>query len=92
MDYPGDQALDMYLMGKYDRAALRMGYGGVVDVWNTPGMTVTGSGDGQQQAYEAIGAHAIRRASSASARSRPPAPTTSTIHALHASTRSASVS
>ena len=55
MDYPGDQALDMYLMGKYDRAALRMGYGGVVDVWNRPGMTVTGSGDGQQQAYEALG-------------------------------------
>ena len=55
MDYPGDQALDMYLIGKYDRAALRMGYGGVVDVWNTPGMSVTGSGDGQQTAYEAIG-------------------------------------
>ena len=55
MDYPGDQALDMYLIGKYDRAALRMGYGGVVDVWNTPGMSVTGTGDGQAKAYQAIG-------------------------------------
>jgi hypothetical protein len=55
MDYPGDQSLDMYLIGKYDRAALRFGYGGVVDVWNTPGMSVTGSGDGKQKAYQALG-------------------------------------
>ncbi|MDB4934831.1 MAG: hypothetical protein JWP87_1803 [Labilithrix sp.] len=55
MDYPGDQALDMYLIGKYDRAALRFGYGGVVDVWATPGMSVTGSGDGKAKAYQAIG-------------------------------------
>ena len=55
MDYPGDQALDMYLMGKYDRAALRMGYGGTVDVWNTPGMSVQGSGDGKAKAYQALG-------------------------------------
>jgi hypothetical protein len=37
MDYPGDQALDMYLIGKYDKAAMRMGYGGTVDVWNEIG-------------------------------------------------------
>ena len=53
MDYPGDQALDMYLIGKYDLAALRMGYGGVVDVWAAPGMSVTG-GD-KLKAYEALG-------------------------------------
>ena len=55
MDYPGDQSLDMYLIGKYDRAALRFGYGGVVDVWAAPGMSVTGSGGGQAKAYEATG-------------------------------------
>ncbi|HEY8072834.1 MAG TPA: hypothetical protein VIF62_01960, partial [Labilithrix sp.] len=37
MDYPGDQALDMYLIGKYDKAAMRMGYGGTVDVWRDLG-------------------------------------------------------
>lgn len=52
MDYPGDQALDMFVIGKYDRAALRFGYGGVVDVWNAPGVSVTGSGDGKRKAYE----------------------------------------
>ncbi len=55
MDYPGDQALDMYLIGKYDRAALRFGYGGVVDVWAAPGMTVTGSGGSKDKAFEAVG-------------------------------------
>lgn len=53
MDYPGDQTLDMFLLGKYDRAAVRFGYGGVVDVWNAPGWSVTGSGDGQRKAYAA---------------------------------------
>lgn len=55
MDYPGDQSLDMFLMGKYDRAALRFGYGGVVDVWSAPGMTVTSSGVNKDKAYEALG-------------------------------------
>ncbi len=52
MDYPGDQSLDMFVIGKYDRAALRFGYGGVVDVWNAPGVSVNGSGDGKRKAYE----------------------------------------
>ncbi len=56
MDYPGDQSLDMYLIGKYDRAALRFGYGGTVDVWARPGMSVTeGDADGKLKAYEAVG-------------------------------------
>lgn len=52
MDYPGDQALDMFVMGKYDRAAVRFGYGGVVDVWAGQGISVNGGGDGQRKAYE----------------------------------------
>lgn len=52
MDYPGDQSLDMFMMGKYDRAALRFGYGGVVDVWATPGMTVEGAD--KARAYKAL--------------------------------------
>jgi hypothetical protein len=52
MDYPGDQSLDMFLMGKYDRAALRFGYGGVVDVWAADGMKVDGTG--KAKAYEAL--------------------------------------
>lgn len=52
MDYPGDQQLDMFVIGKYDRAAVRFGYGGTVDVWSAPGVTVDGSGDGKALAYE----------------------------------------
>lgn len=52
MDYPGDQSLDMYLIGKYDRAALRFGYGNTVDVWAAQGVSVNGSGDGKRKAYE----------------------------------------
>ncbi|HVH46243.1 MAG TPA: hypothetical protein VM925_28070, partial [Labilithrix sp.] len=52
MDYPGDQQLDMFVIGKYDRAAVRFGYGGVVDVWAAPGVTVQGSGEGKAKAYE----------------------------------------
>ena len=52
MDYPGDQALDMYLIGKYDKAAVRFGYGNVVDVWAAPGLSVNGSGEGKRKAYE----------------------------------------
>jgi len=55
MDYPGDQSLDMYLMGKYDRAALRFGYGGVVDVWAAPGVSVDAGGDGKRRAFEQLG-------------------------------------
>jgi hypothetical protein len=52
MDYPGDQQLDMFIIGKYDRAAVRFGYGGVVDVWAAPGVSVDGAGEGQLKAYE----------------------------------------
>ena len=51
MDYPGDQNQDTVLPGKYDRAAARFIYGGVVDVWNQPGVSVSGSGAGQAEAY-----------------------------------------
>ncbi len=54
MDYPGDQALDSFAMGAYDKAAVRFAYGGVVDVWAAPGMTVKGGGEGQKRAYEAL--------------------------------------
>ncbi len=52
MDYPGDQQLDMFVIGKYDRAAVRFGYGGVVDVWDAPGLSVDGSGDAKTKAWE----------------------------------------
>ncbi len=52
MDYPGDQNHDQLLQGKYDKAAIRFGYGDVVDVWNAQGVTVKGGGDGQKKAYE----------------------------------------
>jgi hypothetical protein len=52
MDYPGDQSQDMTIAGSYDRAALRFGYGGVVDVWAADGVSVDGSGAGQAKAYE----------------------------------------
>jgi hypothetical protein len=32
MDYPGDQSQDMNDIGSYDKAAMRFGYGGLVDV------------------------------------------------------------
>ncbi|MEZ4225416.1 MAG: zinc-dependent metalloprotease [Polyangiaceae bacterium] len=51
MDYPGDQNQDMVLPGKYDRAAARFIYGGVVDVWAKSGVSVSGSGGGQSEAY-----------------------------------------
>jgi hypothetical protein len=54
MDYPGDQSLDMFLIGKYDRAALRFGYGNTVDVWAAPGLSVSGGGDGKRKAYELV--------------------------------------
>lgn len=52
MDYPGDQNQDMLVAGAYDRAALRFGYGGVVDVWNEEGLSVEGSGAKLAKAYE----------------------------------------
>jgi hypothetical protein len=52
MDYPGDQNHDQLSVGAYDRAAMRFGYGDVVDVWNKPGVSVTGSGAGQDLAYK----------------------------------------
>ena len=52
MDYPGDQSQDTLLPGKYDRAAVRFGYGGVVDVWNAAGVSVDGTGPGQETAFE----------------------------------------
>ncbi len=55
MDYPGDANHDMLLPGKYDRAAVRFGYGGTVDVWNKDGVRVGGSGSGKQEAYRLLG-------------------------------------
>ncbi|NUP07363.1 MAG: hypothetical protein HOW73_15035 [Polyangiaceae bacterium] len=52
MDYPGDQNQDMLVAGTYDRAALRFGYAGLVDVWNGEGVSTTGSGAGKAKAYE----------------------------------------
>jgi hypothetical protein len=52
MDYPGDQNHDMQLQGKYDKAALRFGYGGTVDVWAMDGVSVTGGGAGMEEAYK----------------------------------------
>ncbi|HSQ66449.1 MAG TPA: hypothetical protein VLM85_24670 [Polyangiaceae bacterium] len=52
MDYPGDQNHDQLLQGKYDKAAMRFGYGGVVDVWAQQNVSVTGAGTGQKVAYE----------------------------------------
>ncbi len=52
MDYPGDENGDMGLPGKYDRAALRFGYAGIVDVWARDGVRVDGTGEGQETAYQ----------------------------------------
>lgn len=51
MDYPGDSNQDVILPGKYDRAAVRLGYAGTVDVWATPEVTVTGLGPSKTTAY-----------------------------------------
>jgi hypothetical protein len=51
MDYPGDQNHDMQLLGKYDRAAMRFGYGNLADVWSAPDVSVDGSGQGKIEAY-----------------------------------------
>ncbi|MBL8607039.1 MAG: hypothetical protein JNL38_06955 [Myxococcales bacterium] len=55
MDYPGDQTLDMFVIGKYDRAAVRFGYGGTVDVWADAGVSVNGAGDAQKKAWALTG-------------------------------------
>ena len=52
MDYPGEQSQDMLLPGKYDRAATRFTYGGVVDVFSEEGVTVKKPGAGQAKAYQ----------------------------------------
>lgn len=52
MDYPGDQNHDQLLQGKWDRAAMRFGYGNLVDVWAADGVTVDGSGAGKDEAYK----------------------------------------
>jgi hypothetical protein len=54
MDYPGDPSQDQRLLGKYDRAAVRLIYGDVVDVWAEPGVTVTGKKNaaGTAKAYK----------------------------------------
>ena len=59
MDYPGDQNHDMLVAGKYDKAAMRFGYGGVVDLWGDPGLSVNGSGAAKKKAYAltAFGSH-----------------------------------
>ncbi len=55
MDYPGDQSQDTILPGKYDRAAVRFAYAGTVDVWNAPGVSLDGSGDGLETAWNLAG-------------------------------------
>lgn len=55
MDYPGDENGDMNLPGSYDRAALRFVYGRSLDVWDEPGVSVTGSGAGQEKAFHLTG-------------------------------------
>lgn len=52
MDYPGDTSQDARLLGKYDRAAMRFVYGGVVDVWADPDVSVKGKGAGKAKAYK----------------------------------------
>lgn len=52
MDYPGDQSQDMVLPGKYDRAAMRLAYGNVVDVWADKGLSVKGGASQQALAYK----------------------------------------
>ncbi len=53
MDYPGEQTQDMNLPGKYDRAALRFGYAGTVDVFDKAGVSVTnGTAAGKAEAYK----------------------------------------
>ncbi len=52
MDYPGDANQDFMLPGKYDRAALRLGYAGAVDVWAMDGVSIDGSGSGKELAYK----------------------------------------
>ena len=52
MDYPGDQNHDTVLQGKYDMAAMRFGYGNVVDVWAADGLSVKGKGKEKAEAYK----------------------------------------
>jgi hypothetical protein len=54
MDYPGDQSLDSFPMGNYDKAAVRFAYGGVVDVWAGQGVSVSAVGDGRRKAFELL--------------------------------------
>ncbi len=51
MDYPGDQNHDQLLQGKYDKAAVRFGYGNVVDVWADDAVSVNAGSAEQAQAY-----------------------------------------
>jgi hypothetical protein len=52
MDYPGDQNQDQLVAGSYDRAAVRFGYGGTVDVWAEQGLSVAEGSPGQAKAFE----------------------------------------
>ena len=51
MDYPGETAQDQRLLGKYDRSAMRFIYGGTVDVWAEPGLSVNATGQSKAKAY-----------------------------------------
>src|SRR5262249_25965860 len=59
MDYPGDQNHDQELQGKYDKAAVRAGYGNVVDVWAGDGLSTQPNAARQKDAYKltAFGAY-----------------------------------
>jgi hypothetical protein len=48
MDYPGEHAQDMNLLGAYDRAAARFAYGGTLDVWADPSISVAASAPTQK--------------------------------------------
>lgn len=52
MDYPGDTSQDTRLLGKYDRAAMRLIYGGVVDVWAGEFVSIKSKGAGKVKAYK----------------------------------------
>ena len=52
MDYPGDQNQDTILPGKYDRAAVRFGYAGTVDVWQSDGLSVNAGSAQQERAWK----------------------------------------
>jgi hypothetical protein len=56
MDYPGDQTQDMNDIGLYDKAAMRFGYGNLVDVENKQIFNETGGNVSQNAAADLVNA------------------------------------